>query len=117
MMKLPEALKKVREVCYNAARAYKPKPYDGQVVLFRASENRLSSVNQESAWKRLAPAIEIYEVSGHHGNIVDQPQVAMLAEEVRTCLEIAFRRQDEGHGIQPAPFVVMGDSEDQLEIA
>ena len=112
MMRLPEELKKVREGCYQAARNYEPRPYDGAAVLFRASEKGLSATNQESAWKRLAPAIEIYEVSGHHGNIVDPPQVKLLAEEVEARLEAAYGRQGE-----EITFAAADDARGQLEIA
>jgi aspartate racemase len=116
MMKLPAALKQVRDACYTAARTYQPRPYDGPVVLFRASEKGLSSVNQESAWKSVAPCIEIYEVSGHHGNIVDPPQVGLLAEEIKARLEAAYHQQDEEPAMQPASFVV-SRSEGRAEIA
>jgi thioesterase domain-containing protein len=116
MMKLPAALKQVRDACYTAARTYQPRPYDGPVVLFRASEKGLSSVNQESAWKSVAPRIEIYEVSGHHGNIVDPPQVGLLAEEIKARLEAAYHQQDEEPAMQPASFVV-SRSEGRAEIA
>lgn len=116
MMKLPATLKQVRDACYEAARTYKPRPYDGAVVLFRASEKGLSSVNQETAWKSVAPRIEIYEVSGHHGNIVDPPQVGLLAEEIKARLDAAFYQQDEEPAMQSASFV-SSRSEDQAEIA
>ena len=114
MMRLPALLKKIRAGCYAAARTYEPKPYDGPIVLFRASEKGLSSVNQESAWKDLAPQIEIYEVSGHHGNIVDEPQVRLLADEINSRLETAFRRQREELSSQ---YASADSSENQLEIA
>ena len=116
MMRLPATLKNVRAVCYAAGRTYKPKPYDGPVVLFRASEKGLSSTNEESAWKYLAPHIEIYEVTGHHGNIVDEPQVRLLADELKARLETAFREQREGFATQSVT-LGEGDSEVQLGIA
>ena len=115
MIKLPAALKQVRDACYLAARTYKPKPYDGAVVLFRASEKGLSSVNQESAWKSVAPQIEIYEVSGHHGNIVDPPQVGLLAEEIKARLESAYRQHSEG-ALPSAATAVAKTSENQFEV-
>ena len=116
MMKLPAALKKVREACYHAARTYQPRPYDGPVVLFRASEKGLSSIEQESAWKRLVPGIKMYEVSGHHGNIVDEPQVGLLAEEVKAQLEASFRGQDDPLA-NPSAALIATKSEGQFEIA
>ena len=117
MMKLPAALKNVRNACYRAARAYQPKPYDGPMILFRASEKGLSSVSQESAWRSLAPQIDIYEVSGHHGNIVDEPQVRLLADELKACLENAFRKHREVPDTQSVVLASAGTSEAQFEVA
>ena len=116
MMRLPATLKDVRAVCYAAGRTYKPKSYDGPVVLFRASEKSLSSTNEESAWKYLAPQIEIYEVTGHHGNIVDEPQVRLLADELKARLETAFREQREELATQSVTLTA-GDSEGRQGIA
>jgi amino acid adenylation domain-containing protein len=114
MMRLPATLKNVRNACYTAARTYDPKPYDGPIVLFRASERGLGSVNQESAWRHLAPQIEIYEVSGHHGNIVDEPQVRLLGDELKSRLEVAFRKHGEDLSLQPLILASAGESEGQL---
>jgi amino acid adenylation domain-containing protein len=116
MMRLPNTLKKVRNASYDAARVYKLKPYGGSVVLFRASEKGLSSVNVESAWRELAPRIEIYEVSGHHGNIVEKPQVQLLATELKLRLEIAFR-SGAGVTVQPLPTTNVIEPEGQVELA
>jgi thioesterase domain-containing protein len=116
-MRLPASIKRVREACYHAARNYRPKPYEGPIVLFRANEKGLSSVNQESAWKCLAPQIEIYEVSGHHGNIVDEPQVHLLAGELKARLETAFRQHGEEQGIESVALAAADSPEGQLEIA
>jgi amino acid adenylation domain-containing protein len=117
MIRLPATLKNVRAVCYNAARIYKPKPYDGPIILFRASEKGLSSVNQESIWKDLAPQIETYEVSGHHGNIVDEPQVRLLADELKACLQAAFRKHGDESAMQSGTLAAAGKPEGRLEIA
>jgi thioesterase domain-containing protein/acyl carrier protein len=117
MMRLPAVLKNLRDACYGAARTYQPKPYDGPIILFRASEKGLSSVSQESAWKSLSPQIEIYEVSGHHGNIVDEPQVRLLADELKACLESAFQKHRDVSETQSVTLASAGESESQLEIA
>jgi thioesterase domain-containing protein len=117
MMRLPTPFKNVRDACYGAARTHKPKPYEGAVVLFRASEKSLSSVNEESIWKDLAPQIEICEVSGHHGNIVDEPQVRLLADELKARLETAFRKRGEEPTAHPVTIANVSDSEGQFEIA
>ncbi|MBV9343250.1 MAG: amino acid adenylation domain-containing protein [Acidobacteria bacterium] len=89
MLMLPRTLKKVKTACYIAARNYRACSYDGPVVLFQAKEKTLSNLNVQSKWRELTPKIEIYEVVGHHGNIVDEPQVQDLAAQLRRCLEAA----------------------------
>jgi amino acid adenylation domain-containing protein len=117
MIRLPRPLKNVRDACYGAARTHEPKPYEGAVVLFRASEKSLSSVNEASIWKDLAPQMEICEVSGHHGNIIDQPQVRLLADELKARLETAFRKRGQGSTAHPLTIANVSDSEGQFEIA
>ena len=117
MLRLPAALKEVRKASYKGARTYQARPYEGELVLFRATEKGLSGINQESAWKRLAPTIEIVEVSGHHGNMVDAPQVHLLASEMKARLETAYRKQDEESAMQSATLLVTSNSEGRLESA
>jgi amino acid adenylation domain-containing protein len=111
MMRLPRPVKEVRSACHGAARVYKGKFYDGAVILFRASETGLSNVNVESIWKELVPQIEIYEISGHHGNIVERPQVQLLASELKFRLEIAFSR-----GAKVMTPATVGEPSDQVEL-
>jgi amino acid adenylation domain-containing protein len=117
MLRLPRTLKNVRDACYQAARTYRAKSYDAPTVLFCAREQGLSGVNRESMWKSLAPQIEIYEVDGHHGNIVDEPQVRELADKVKSQLDKAFRKAYEDAPTQYVTLPSSGGSESQMEIA
>jgi aspartate racemase len=117
MMMLPRTLKNVRDACYNAARSHQPKPYDGPVILFCAKEQGLSGANRESIWKSFASQIEIYEVDGHHGNIIDEPQVRLLADELKARLETAFRKHGHEPTVHPVTTANISDPEGQFEIA
>lgn len=89
MLMLPSNLKKVKAACYIAARNYTPHSYHGPVVLIQASEKTLGNLNEQAGWLELAPQVKIHEVIGHHGNIVDEPQVRDLANLLQECLDAA----------------------------
>jgi amino acid adenylation domain-containing protein len=96
---LPPAIKAVREACAAAERRYQPKLYDGRVVIFRASEKALRGLDDpQGGWRKYADGgIEIHEVDGDHGNILNEPQVRGLATQIRARLEKAQSEATESH--------------------
>jgi len=90
-LSLPPAIKAVREACAVAESRYKPQVYAGSVVLFRASEKALRGLDDvQGGWNEYAAGgIEVHEIDGDHGNILNEPQVRQLAAEIRTRLEKA----------------------------
>ncbi len=96
-MFLPEALKNVRAGIHQAGTLYHPKPYEGAVTLFRASEKSLRGVHDETAgWKGLAlGGLEIFEIQGGHVSILSEPQVDVLAAKLTECLERARSAEQE----------------------
>jgi aspartate racemase len=88
---LPQSIKDVREACAVAEKQYLPKVYGGRVVLFRASEKALRGLDDpQEGWRKYAAGgIEVHEIDGDHGNILNEPQVKQLAVEMRARLEKA----------------------------
>jgi len=88
---LPPAIKAVREACAVAEQYYRPNSYDGNVILFRASEKALRGLDDsEGGWRKYATGgVEIHEIEADHGNILNEPQVRQLAVEIRMRLEKA----------------------------
>jgi amino acid adenylation domain-containing protein len=88
---LPPAIKAVRGACATAEHQYQPKSYDGSMVIFRASEKALRGLDDpKGSWQKyVAGAVEIHEVDGDHGNILNDPQVKLLAAQIRARLETA----------------------------
>jgi amino acid adenylation domain-containing protein len=86
--RLPGNVKKVRRICLQAEKEYTPRPYRGRVILFRSSHKPLGQVNDPRAgWTTYAPdELEIYDIQGNHENILLEPQVRFVAEQLRTCL-------------------------------
>jgi thioesterase domain-containing protein len=68
--------------------------YQGPALLFRASEKGLSAANQEKVWNQFVPDLGIIEVDGHHGNIIEPPQVQFLAERLKAHLEAAYQQRN-----------------------
>ena len=94
-MFLPQALKNVRRGIHQAGTQYSPKPYSGDITLFRASEKSLRGVNDTYAgWRDLATGkLEVVEIPGGHVSMLGEPQVAELAEQLKACLDSAQSAQ------------------------
>jgi amino acid adenylation domain-containing protein len=90
-LSFPPAIKAVREACAMAELRYQPEVYDGHVVLFRASEKALRGLDDpRGGWQKyVTGGIEIHEIDGDHGNILNEPQVKELAAQIRARLEKA----------------------------
>ncbi len=88
---LPPELKNVRQGIHQAGTKYSPLPYSGDITLFRASEKSLRGVNDAYAgWRELATGgLEVVEIPGGHVSMLSEPQVAMLAEQLKIYLHAA----------------------------
>ncbi len=90
--KLPRKVRKVRNACLEAARYYAPRAYPGRVVLFRSSREPLGGLGDPYAgWSQYLADLQVCEVKSNHDNILLEPQVQLVAEQLRTCLNDAQR--------------------------
>lgn len=97
MARLPRVLKDVRQACDQAAKQYIARSYLGEITLFHAEERSLSSENPYETWKTLAlGGLEVHEVPGGHGSVINEPAVTFLAEKLKACLERAQAEHLEG---------------------
>jgi len=78
---LPRAVKAVREACAAAEQKYCPTIYPGPVTLFRAREKALRGLDgAQNGWQQYAAGgLEVHEIDGDHGNILNEPKVRQLA--------------------------------------
>lgn len=85
---LPEALVVTQLNISAAAKAYRPSPYGGDVILFRASKQFRGIYRDDTlGWSKLAMGqLEIHEVNGNHGAIVVEPRVRFPAAVLRDLL-------------------------------
>jgi thioesterase domain-containing protein len=92
---LPSAVKAVRRSTAAAENNYRLSSYPEKIFLFRASEKGLRGLEDASGgWNKYAlGGIEIHEIDGDHGNVLNEPNVQVLAQELRELLERAQAEQ------------------------
>jgi thioesterase domain-containing protein len=76
-----------------AAMSYRPKPYPERVTLFRASKQPLEIVPDPTmGWGAVVDGqLEIHEIPAHHQNIMIEPSVRVLAQQLAACVDRARR--------------------------
>jgi len=68
-----------------ASQAYRPKRYEGGVVLILADNN--SEFDPEVIWRTLIPnRLTNYAMPGNHAEILQEPLVGLLADHLRKSL-------------------------------
>ena len=89
--RLPQQHNKVRKICLQAYREYVPQSFPGRVILFRSSQKPLRGVRDPHlGWNTYVPrGLEVYDVEGNHENILLEPQVRCVAEQLKICLDEA----------------------------
>ena len=91
---------KIEAAFREAVGAYRLKPWDGPVVLFRppldrhwkVSAGRWVSADKEyvypdNDWTRFAPRLQVIEVPGDHDSMVLVPNVGVLADQMRQLID------------------------------
>jgi amino acid adenylation domain-containing protein len=76
------------------AEQYVPRPYNGDVLLFRSSKQLHGLVADEYlGWKQtLRGKLDVCEIPGHQQNVLAEPRVALLAKELSRRLAAAQQR-------------------------
>jgi thioesterase domain-containing protein/acyl carrier protein len=98
---LPPSLVAVEHLNWFTVRHYKPAPYPGSLVLFRAL-NREAHEDGDYllGWGGLAKGgIEVYDIPGTHEEMGWEPNVRVLAKAINRCLDKA-QAEDQ---IEPGP--------------
>ena len=74
-----------------AFKSYKPQPYPGRAVLFRAmDESHFSTLDK---WKDLlVGGLDIYDIPGDHLSILQEPNVPLLAEKMKVHIDRALAK-------------------------
>ncbi|MFI5877357.1 SDR family NAD(P)-dependent oxidoreductase [Streptomyces sp. NPDC051445] len=76
---------------------YRPRPYEGHVVLYRAQEAqplttaldpRYLRSEADLGWAPLCPSLEVVPVQGDHLSLIDPPFVEVIAEHLTEALAV-----------------------------
>ena len=96
-----ERLLRVQSSNYEAMRNYSPPFYPGTSFLFRAEKGVLSFSQDVSAleptlgWAEAIANIELHTIPGYHEYMVDQPNVSILAQKLKECIEQALNSNEQ----------------------
>ena len=79
-----------------AYRAYRPRPYEGSITLIRASV-QASGSPADLGWRAFTSSpVDCREVPGNHVTMFAEPNVRVLAEVLRACLEEGLEQSCSG---------------------
>jgi amino acid adenylation domain-containing protein len=89
---ITEALVRLRTAALHARKTYRPEPYDGDLCLFRSSDEpdwmRYVTVKENNGWGELIRGrVYVLPVLGSHLEIFDAAHTPVLAEQVRASLQ------------------------------
>ncbi|MFG2194193.1 SDR family NAD(P)-dependent oxidoreductase [Streptomyces sp. NPDC048639] len=75
---------------------YRPRPYPGPVVLYRAQEAQVLTTaidprylrdDRDLGWAPLCPALQVVPVPGDHLSLIDPPHVEVIAQHLTASLD------------------------------
>jgi thioesterase domain-containing protein/acyl carrier protein len=86
---VPSFMKSAYYISTVAEKNYQPRPWPGQVTLFRASSHWDPRLSLDLGWKTLAKGgVEVFELPGNHDDLIFEEQnIRALAEQLRAWLE------------------------------
>jgi thioesterase domain-containing protein/acyl carrier protein len=89
----------------SAVKRYVPEPYDGEIVLFRATDQPFGIFPDRTlGWNGLATrGITVEDIDCLHAAMVSEPRVAILAEKLGGFLETTHHHEDPARDATVAP--------------
>ena len=86
--RLPDEFRKCMETNFKAFKSYSPGPYSGRLILFRAKMRPLlHGFTPDLNWRQVVTGdVEVIQIPGNHGSILQRPNVDVLATRVQTIL-------------------------------
>ena len=92
---IPQKLATIEEISAFAAANYKPKRYQGKIVLFRSTQRGANEGDDEYlGWGELAAGgVDVNQVPSTHFDILREPAVKGLAEQLRAYLDPSHSRE------------------------
>jgi amino acid adenylation domain-containing protein len=90
---LPEQLQDFvyQQANIDASNRYTPEVYLDQVTFFKVTVNLGSGISPEASWRELAQGgLEVHTVPGDHLGMLKEPNVSILGEKLKACLDKAL---------------------------
>ncbi len=85
--RIPAWMRSAYDINLVAIENYQPEPYDGRLVLFRASEQQHAGGAYDLGWSRLSKqGVEIHDLPGDHERLFLEPNIDQLAGQIRDLL-------------------------------
>lgn len=80
-------LRTMLQMVYVAAKSYRSKAYSGRVVLFRCAQRPSGHEDVNGRWTELMTGhFEAHEIPGTYWEILQEPNIVVLAHRLRLCL-------------------------------
>ncbi len=86
MKQVPAFMRSAYDINYVAVHNYKPRPYDGRLTLFRASEQDIRGPYDLGWGNIFKQGVDIYDLTGDHERIFLEPNIDLLARSLRETL-------------------------------
>ena len=85
--RIPAWMRSAYDINLIALENYRPEPYDGRLVLFRASDQEHAGGAYDLGWSQLCEQdVEIHDLPGDHERLFLEPNIDQLAEQIRDLL-------------------------------
>ena len=89
----PEGYVTYAETHWDALTHYYPKPYSGEIILFRAKKQGLTNFNHTLGWDVLAEdRVNVTVIPGAHESMLQEPNVQIVAAKLRNLLDASTQR-------------------------
>jgi amino acid adenylation domain-containing protein len=87
---VPSFMKSAYDINHVALNRYKPRPYDGKMILFRATEQEYAGGPRDLGWSEIfTQGVEIHEIDGDHERIFLEPSIEILAAALHAAVQRA----------------------------
>ena len=88
LRRVPAWMRSAYDINLVAIENYRPEPYDGRLVLFRASDQEHAGGAYDLGWGQLVEqGVEIHDLPGDHERLFLEPNIDQLAEQLRDLLQ------------------------------
>lgn len=85
---LPDSLAQTQNAISTAVKTYAASPYEGPVLLFRASKQHRGIQRDDTlGWSKFASDLEVHEINGDHGSLVTEPRVRFAAAVMKDHID------------------------------